>query len=253
MSDKEIYFKWLLRLADNSLIMGQRLSEWCGHGPVLEQDIALANIALDHIGQSRSLLTFAGNAEGKGRTEDDLAFHRDEREFYNNLIVELPNHHFGFTIMKQYFFDVYQLHYYTAMLQSNDEELGGFAAKSLKEVKYHVRHSREWMLRLGDGTRESHKKMQDSLNELWEFTGDLFDADDIDKEMHSKGIAPDLEKVKEAWEADVHPLLEEATLEIPDTKGYMHSGSRKGYHTEYLGYILAEMQHLPRTMPDATW
>lgn len=252
MMEKEL-FSYVLRLGDNSLIMGQRLAEWCGQAPVLEQDIALTNIALDHIGQARSLLTYAGVIEGNNRSEDDLAFFRNAFEFRNNLLVELPNVDFGFTIAKQFFFDVYQLYLCQELLTSKNEFLAGFAEKTLKEVKYHVRHSREWMLRLGDGTEESHNRMQNALNTLWEYTGEFFEKDESDVLLINAGIIPSPDLLKIKWDKDVLAVLEEATLSIPDTNGYMATGSRLGRHTEHLDYILAEMQVLPRSMPDAVW
>lgn len=254
MNEEKALVNYLMQLGDNSLIMGQRLAEWCGHGPVLEQDIALANIALDFVGQARTLLTLCGEVEGEGRDEDKLAFFRNDTEYRNALIVELPNYHFGFTILKQYFFDQYQLLVYSALEQNSiREELRAFAEKSLKEVKYHVRHSREWLLRLGDGTEESHEKMQEALNELWMYTEDLFAAPAGYELLVKNKIAPDLSSLQDAWKRQVLLDLEEATLTPPNTLGFMMSGSQEGHHTEYLGYILAEMQSLPRAMPEAKW
>ena len=253
MDKQEALFHFALRLGDNSLIMGQRLAEWCGHAPVIEQDIALSNIALDNVGQARTLLTYAGNLEGKGRTEDDLAFFRDSFQFRNNLLVELPNIHFGHTILKCLFYDQFLMALYSHMQESSDETMASFAVKSLKEVKYHVRYSRDWTLRLGDGTEESHAKMQASLNELWEYTGELFEIDEIDKILIQEKVIPNIESLQKEWNSQVESILKEATLTIPDTKGYMATGGRNGVHTENLDYILAEMQVLPRSMPDATW
>jgi ring-1,2-phenylacetyl-CoA epoxidase subunit PaaC len=253
MTRNEAYFEFLLRLGDNTLILGQRLGEWCGHAHQLESDIALTNVALDQIGQSRLLLTEAGNIEGKGRTEDDLAFFRTEKEFRNNLLLEQPNENFAFTITRQYFFDVFQFHLYSSMRNSSDDFLRGFAAKALKEVTYHRKLSTDWMLRLGDGTDLSHNKMQEAVNVLWPFTGELFDKTDADTVLIRDASIPDLNLIEVNWMAEVKSTLVEATLAIPDTMGYMAGGSRQGNHTEYLGFILAEMQYLPRTMPDAKW
>jgi ring-1,2-phenylacetyl-CoA epoxidase subunit PaaC len=240
-------------LGDNALILGQRLGEWCGHAHQLESDIALTNVALDQIGQARNLLTRAGIVEGKGRSEDDLAFFRNEMEFRNNLLVEQDNGDFAQTIVRQYFFDVFQYHLYTALSKSTDEFLRGFAVKSLKEVTYHRKLSGDWMVRLGDGTEESHNRMQEAVDILWPFTGELFEMTNADEVLIREKVVPDLKNIKSKWQKEVESTLEEATLRIPDTMGYMASGSRVGHHTEYLGYILAEMQALPRSMPEAKW
>lgn len=253
MTKDEALFEYLIRLGDNTLILGQRLGEWCGHAHQLESDIALTNVALDQVGQARNLLTQAGAVEGKGRTEDDLAFFRDEMDFRNNLLVEQDNGDFAQTIVRQYFFDVFQYHLYTSLSQSSDEFLKGFAVKSLKEVTYHRKLSGDWMVRLGDGTEESHERMQEALDILWPFTGELFEMTEADEILIKENVVPDLGFIEKKWRKEVEATLEEATLTIPDTMGYMASGSRKGHHTEYLGYILAEMQVLPRSMPDAKW
>jgi ring-1,2-phenylacetyl-CoA epoxidase subunit PaaC len=253
MTKEEALFEYLIRLGDNALILCQRLGEWCGKAHQLESDIALTNVALDQIGQARILLSEAGKVENKGRTEDTLAYHRDEFEFRNNLLVEQENGDFAHTIVRQYLFDVFQYHLLTALSKSSSEFLKGYALKSLKEVSYHRSLSRDWMLRLGDGTELSHNKMQAALNDLWEFTGELFEMTEADEVLMTDGMVPDLNDIKILWEKEVEETIAEATLNIPDTKGFMASGSRKGVHTEYLGYLLAEMQVLPRTMPDAKW
>lgn len=253
MTKQEALFEYLIRMGDNALILGQRLGEWCGHAHQLESDIALTNVALDQIGQARMLLTEAGKIEGKGRTEDDLAYHRGEFEFKNNLLLEQENVNFAQTIVRQYLFDVYQYHLLKALTQSTNDFLKAFAEKSIKEVMYHRSLSRDWMVRLGDGTEVSHAKMQDAVNFLWEYTGELFEMHETDEILESEGIVPNLEAIQKTWLSEVSETLKEATLEAPDTKGYMATGGRKGYHTEYLGYMLAEMQYLPRSMPDATW
>ena len=246
------HFDYVLRLGDNALILAQRLGEWCGHGPVLEQDIAMTNIALDLLGQARLLLSYAGEMEGKGRTEDDLAGFRETQQFRNVLLVEQPNQDWAFTIARQFFFDAYNYYNYEALRQSKDERLAAIAEKALKEVTYHLRFSSEWMLRLGDGTELSHQKIQTAVDELWSFTGELTTPNATDSAMHAAGIAPDLLTIKPLWEKKVAAVLAEATLEQP-AAGWMQSGGKDGRHTEYLGFMLAEMQHLQRTYPGQTW
>lgn len=248
----QAHLDYLLRLGDNALILAQRLGEWCGHGPVLEQDIALTNISLDLLGQARMLLTYAGELEGRGRSEDDLAYFRDVHEFRNVLLVEQPNTDWAYTIARQFFFDSYNFYNYQALLNSRDERLAAIAEKSLKEVTYHLRFSSEWVVRLGDGTETSHQKMQAAIDDLWMFTGELTTPNATDLAMTEAGIAPDLAQIKLLWEAKVKAVLQEATLQIP-TAEWMQSGGKDGRHTEYLGYILAEMQHLQRTYPGLEW
>lgn len=245
-------FRYLLRLADSSLILGQRLGEWCGHGPILEEDIALTNISLDLIGQSRLFFDYAAKVEGKGRTEDDLAFLRDVMSYYNALLAEQPNGDYGKTIVRQFLFDAFHYHQFVALKSSRDAQIAAIAEKSLKEITYHLRHSSEWLIRLGDGTEESHRKVQDSVNELWMFTGDLFEMNKDDEELIKAGIAPDLNTVKSQWDITVKETFKKATLVIPD-KGFMLKGGINGKHTEHLGYILAEMQYLQRAYPGAKW
>ena len=252
MNIEEAKFDYYLRLGDNSLILGHRLSEWCGHGPILEEDIALINVALDLVGQSRTLLDAAGKIENKGRDEDRLAYHRNASEFRNALLVEQANGDFATTMVRQFFYDVFQFYFLTQLSKSKDELLSAFAFKSLKEVNYHLRHSTDWMLRLGDGTEESHDRTQTAVNELWMYTGDLFDMNETDHLLIKEGIAVDLESIKKEWMAKVKTVLEEATLQLPDNN-YMQRGSKKGLHTEQLSYLLAEMQSVARSMPDATW
>lgn len=252
MTKEESLFKYILRIADTNLIHGQRLSEWCGHGPFLEEDLALTNIALDIIGQSQALYQYAAQIQGQGKTEDDLVFHRGERQFYNAFIAEQPKGDFGFTIMRAYFLSVYSFHLYSALSKSNDPTLAAISAKSIKEVTYHVRHTGSWIERLGDGTEESHQRMQNALNELWRFTSDLFDVEESDLSLIKDGIAVDFKSLEQAWLKDVNLRLVSSTLEIPQANNQQH-GSRKGKHTEHLGYILAEMQYIPRSFPDAKW
>jgi len=253
MNQQEALFEYCLRLGDTSLILGQRISEWCGHAPYLEEDIAMSNIALDLIGQSRIILSYAAEVEGKGKDEDVLAFHRDARQYRNLLLAEQPNGDFAMTIGRQYLLSVFNFYLYSHLSKSKDVTIAAFAAKSLKEVAYHVRHSADWVLRLGDGTGESHRRMQDAINDLWYFTADLFDADETDHMLTEAGIAADLKIVENSWRADVSKLISEAGLSIPDISTPMRKGSRHGNHTEHLGYILAEMQFLPRAYPDAKW
>ncbi len=250
--NKEL-FEYCLRLGDTSLIMSQRLGEWCGHGPILEEDIALTNIALDLIGQARAFLTYAGEVEGKSRNEDDLAYHRDAQQFRNVLLSEQPNGNFGVTIIRQLFVSTYQFYLYTELNKSKDQTLAALAAKSLKEVTYHVRHASDWTLRLGDGTEESHERAQTAVDDLWIFIDDLFDKDEIDDALLKQGIAPDVTEIRKQWMSHIQKVLSEATLTIPELNSFMRTGSRRGNHTEHLGYILAEMQFLPRAYPDAKW
>lgn len=253
MTKQEALFTYLLRLADDRLILGHRLSEWCGHGPVLEEDIALANMALDNIGHATSLLTYAAEVENKGRNEDQLAFFRDDRAYTNIKMVELPKGDFGFTIARQFLFSTFAMLQYEAMKDCADPQLKGMTAKALKEYRYHHRHSKQWIIRLGDGTKESHERIQKSIHDLWMYTNELFFMDDVDDVLISEKIAVNLEDLRPTWQELVEQTLKEATLEIPDYKQYMQEGGRKGFHTEHLGYLLGEMQHLPRKYPEAQW
>ena len=245
-------FEYLVRLGDDSLILGHRLSEWCGHGPILEEDIALTNISLDLIGQATSLLEYAGKVEGKGRSEDDLAFLRFDKDYKNLLLVEQPNGDFGKTMMRQFLFDAYRKPLFELLSNSSDQQLAAIAAKSLKETKYHLKHSSEWVIRLGDGTEESHNKMQDALDTLWRYTSEIFFSDDIDQDLIDAGVVPSMQGLKEEWENTVHNVLNEATLQIPDNN-WKQEGGRKGLHSEHLGYILAELQYMQRAYPGMEW
>ena len=249
---KEAKFEYLLRLADSSLIIGHRLSEWCGHGPILEEDIALTNIALDFVGNATSLYTYAAEVEGKGRTENDLAYLRGEREYRNLLLTEQPNGDYATTIGRQFLYDVYTFFLYEELKKSKDETIAAIATKSHKEISYHLRHSTEWMYRLGDGTPESHLRLQNALNDLWMYTSDLFDMDETDAIMIKEGIAPDLNTIKTQWDKRVKEIITEATLQIPSTT-FKQKGSRDGKHSEHLGFLLAEMQYVHRAYPDAQW
>ena len=243
---------YILQIADNAMILGHRLSELCGHGPILEQDMAVTNIALDLIGQARSLYQYAAEVEGQGRKEDDLAFMRDAWKFKNALLVEHPNKDFAYTIARQFLFDAYNYPFYKMLAESKDETLAAIAEKSLKEVTYHLRYSSEWMIRLGDGTEESHQRIQTALNDLWMYSGELLEASEADKAMLAEGVGVDLEKIAPMWHQKVEEILAIATLEKPEAK-WMQSGGKAGTHTEHLGFLLAEMQYLQRAYPGQEW
>ena len=251
-SINELVSEYALRIGDTSLLLGQRLGEWCGHGPILEEDIALTNISLDLIGQSRAFLTYAGSLAEKKRTEDELAFFRDAREFRNTLLAEQPNGDFAQTILRQLFISTFQFYFYDRLKKSKDEMFAGLAEKSFKEVAYHLRHSTEWTYRLGDGTKESNEKINHALGELWRYTGDLFSMDETDSILIEEGVAVDLKEVKKDWEKKIREVFHQATLVYPEDN-FMKTGGISGNHTEYLGRILAEMQILPRSFPGAEW
>jgi ring-1,2-phenylacetyl-CoA epoxidase subunit PaaC len=245
-------FEYLLRLGDDRLVLGHRLSEWSGHGPILEEDIALANIALDCLGQATLLLKLAGQVQGAGRDEDALAYWRDERQFRNLQMLELPKGDFGFTVVRQFLFTGFASRHLDRLAGSSHAELAGIAGKAVKESRYHLRHSAEWVLRLGDGTEESHARVQVALDELWPWTGELFYQDEVDRVLGEAGIAPDLEQLKPQWEAMVREHLARATLTVPSSPMRM-TGGRIGQHTEHLGHMLAEMQIVARSHPGARW
>ncbi|WP_285128926.1 1,2-phenylacetyl-CoA epoxidase subunit PaaC [Leclercia adecarboxylata] len=242
---------YVLRLGDNGLVLSQRLGAWCGHAPELEIDLALANIGLDLLGQARNFLTYAAELEGAG-DEDTLAFQRDERQFRNLLLVEQPNGNFADTIARQYFIDAWHVALFTRLTQSRDAQLAAIAAKSIKEARYHLRFSRGWLERLGNGTAVSSQKMQQAVNDLWRFTAELFEADEIDLALVAEGIAVDPRSLRDEWEAEVFAGLNDATLSVPTESAY-RSGGRKGLHTEHLGPMLAEMQYLQRVYPGQQW
>jgi ring-1,2-phenylacetyl-CoA epoxidase subunit PaaC len=244
-------FQYLLRLGDDRLVLGHRLSEWCGHGPVLEEDIALANVALDLIGQATHFLKLAGQVEGKGRDEDALAYLRDAIAYRNVKLVELPNGDFGRTIVRQFLFDAWSVLLLEKLQGTAHAELAGIAGKAYKEARYHVRHSGEWVLRLGDGTEESHRRAQTALDELWPYTGELLAADEVDRALAGT-VAPDPAALEPAWRHVVSDVVRRATLTLPADR-YMHSGGRQGRHTEHLGHLLDEMQILARSHPGAKW
>lgn len=245
-------FEYLLRLGDDRLVLGHRLSEWCGHGPILEEDIALANIALDLIGEASLLLKLAAAVEAKGRSEDALAYFREAIEFRNALMLELPKGDFGFTIVRQFLFSVYSALQMEALQKSRNAELAGIAAKALKESRYHVRHSAQWVVTLGGGTDESHARAQRALDDLWRYTGELFAADDVDREVAASGDGVNPSTIEPAWREQVLKVLDRAGLRAPDA-GYMQHGGRAGRHTEHLGHMLSEMQIVARSHPGASW
>lgn len=243
---------YTLRLADDLLILSHRLGEWCGHGPVLEEDIALANRALDHLGEARNLYAHAAQVEGKGRTEDDFAYLRTDRQFLNTKLVEQPNGDYAHTIVRSFLFDCFHLPLCEALTKSSDAQLAAIAGKSVKEAQYHLRHSSDWLIRFGDGTEESHRRAQSALDELWSYTGDLFVQDELHRALVNAGVAPDLSAIEAVFDTHVDRVLTEATLKRP-ADGFMHSGGREGKHTEHLGFLLAEMQYLQRAYPGAQW
>ncbi len=244
--------RYVLRLADASLILAQRLGEWIGHAPALEEDLGLANTALDLMGQARLLLAYAGELEARGRDEDALAFLREEREFLNPTLVEQPNGDFAHTIVRQFLVDAWQHELYGGLASSADARLAAIAAKALKETRYHVSYSSGWVVRLGDGTEESHARMQRALDALWPYTNELIDADELDREMIAAGIAPPIAPMSTAWSARIDAVLRDATLTRPAPADFRWYG-KHGRHSEHLGYLLAEMQHLPRAHPGASW
>ena len=246
------FFEYVLRLADDRLVLGHRLSEWCGHAPVLEEDIALANIALDLIGQASMLLKLAGEVEGKGRNDDALAYFRDAIEFRNAQLVELPNGDFAVTIVRQFLFDAWDVLVLERLTAASNQALAGIAAKALKEAKYHLRHTAEWVRMLGDGTAESHARAQQALDDLWPYTAELFLSDAIDAEAVAAGSGVDVESLRPRWRQTVEQVLGEATLTIPK-EGFAPRGGRTGRHTEHLGRMLADMQSLARAHPGASW
>lgn len=243
---------YLLELGDDRLVLGHRLSEWCGHGPILEEDIALTNIALDLIGQATLFLKLAGAAEGKGRSEDDLAFLRDSADFRNIQLVELPRGDFATTIVRQLLFSVFSLLQMEALSSVGDADLAGVAAKAAKETRYHVRHATQWAVTLGDGTEESHARAQTALDELWRYTGEMFLPSAADVDAVSAGAGVDPETLAPAWRAQIGEILRVAGLTAP-SEGYMQRGGRDGRHTEHLGHLLTEMQILARSHPGAQW
>lgn len=252
MTGNDVLLAYVLRLADNALIIGQRMIERVAGEPELEEELANANFALDYIGQARMLYTYAGELEGKGRSEDDFAYLRDSQEFCNLLLLEQPNGDFGDGIVRQFLFEVFYLQQLEALERCADERLAEIAARAVKEVRYHLRHASNWMLRLGDGTEESHERVQNSLNELWRFTGEMFAGDEVDAKFEQDFGGPSLDAIETAWREQVAEILAAATLTVPDVAQLAGSG-RDGKHSEHLGFLIAEMQHLQRAYPGASW
>ncbi|MEQ9695366.1 1,2-phenylacetyl-CoA epoxidase subunit PaaC [Shimia sp. SDUM112013] len=251
--DKDKLLQFLLRQGDNTLILGHRVSEWCGHSPILEEDIALANTALDLIGQTQMWLGYAAEVQGEGKSADDLAFLRDAWDFRNVLLTELPNGDFGRTLLRQFLFDAFQSVLMGRLMKSSDETVAAIAAKASKEVAYHVERSADTVVGLGDGTEESHNRMQEALDYLWPYVGEMFESDDVDAAMADAGIAPDPASLRDEYDALVGRVLAEATLTIP-AGNYAHKGGRTGYmHTEHLGHLLTQMQWLQRAYPGCEW
>lgn len=250
---RQAMLEYVLQLADTNLVLAQRLCEWCGHGPVLEQDIAMSNIGLDLLGQTRSLYQYAAELQGKGKTEDDLAFLRNERQYSNLLLVEQPNGDFGATVLRQFFYEVYHYYLLQQLQQGKDQQLAAIAEKSLKEVTYHLKWTAEWVIRLGDGTEESKRRMQQAIQDLWMFTGEMFRASAAEQQLAEAGIVPDPAGLRADWLVKVAEIFAEATLDMPDPDVWMQEGGKRGVHTEHLGYLLAEMQSMQRQYPGMKW
>ena len=244
--------QYTLRLGDNSLILGQRLAEWSTYAPEMEEDIALSNIALDLIGQTRAFYSYATELEGQGKSEDDLAFLRDITEFTNVLLVEQSNGDFAKTIARQFLMDTYNFELYSQLQHSQDQQLAAIAEKSLKEVTYHCRHSSQWVIRLGDGTEESHRRIQSAFDELWIYTGELFTMDTVVQQLLAEGVAADPVAIKQNWDKTIDAVFSEATLTRPDD-AWMADGGKQGQHSEELGHILTEMQYMQRAYPGCNW
>ena len=243
---------YTLRLGDNALVLGQRMLELVALSPELEEELANANLALDYIGQARLYYSVAAEREGQGRSEDDLAFLRHEREFRNLLLLEQPNGHFGDTIVRQVLFDTFYQLQLAALIGCGDARLAEIAARAAKEVRYHLRHAERWLVRLGDGTPDSHSRVQQSLDDLWRYTGEMFTADELDETMLACFGGPDLAVIEREWHAAIAAIVKEATLELPGACG-MAAGGKQGIHTEHFGFLIAEMQHLPRSFPGERW
>ncbi|MBL4605903.1 MAG: phenylacetate-CoA oxygenase subunit PaaC [Flavobacteriaceae bacterium] len=249
---KEHLYKYILGIADNSLILGQRLGELCGHGPNLEIDIACTNISLDLLGQTRSYYQYAAKIKGDNKTEDDIAFLRTEREYVNLLLVEQPNKNFAQTMARQFLFDAYHFLLLQELEKSHDMTLSAIAKKSIKEVSYHLRFSSDWVKRLGDGTEESHQKMQAAIDALWTYTDELFHQTEADVAMVEEGVGVDVTKLREAYLEKVSTILKEATLKVPENQ-WFQKGGKQGIHTEHLGYLLSDLQFMQRTYPNMEW
>lgn len=252
MTPDDALTRYVTRLGDNALILGQRMIELVAASPELEEELANANFALDYIGQARMFYTYAGEREGEGRSEDDFAFLRPEHEYRNLLLVEQPNGHFGDTIVRAVLFESFYVLLLDALTRCSDAGLAGIAARAIKEVRYHLKHSSQWLVRLGDGTEESHGRAQASLDELWPYTGEMFVVDDLDRVVHDRFAGPDLDDIAAKWRNTVSVIVDRATLALPEN-GWMASGGKAGRHTEHFGYLLADLQHVQRSYPGLTW
>lgn len=252
MNKQVALVNYFIRLGDNNLVLGQRLAEWCSNGPILEEDLAMTNISLDHFGQAEFMYETAAELEGKSRTADDIAFRRSERHYFNNLITEIPNGDFAFTMVRQMLYSAFAKFLYESLSESKHETLASLSARALKEVKYHYRHSSEWVIRLGQGTAESKRRTQFALNEIWTFTGNLFEMNETDHVLIAEGISFDLNSIYPKWVFTVNEIIKNAGLEIPQ-QTYMQKGGIDGMHTEHLGHLLCELQYLQRAYPDAKW
>lgn len=244
--------QYLLRIGDTCMIHGQRIAEWCGHAPVLEEDIALSNMALDLVGQARAVLTHAGTVEGRGHDEDQLAFLRDERDYRNVTLVELPRGDFAFTVLRNTIMATFFRLLWERLGSSVDAELSGIAGKAVKEARYHQQHAADWVVRLGHGTGESHRRAAAALDQLWPYTAELFDADGVDNDAHASGLGPRWNDLRAAWTAEMANILAQAALSIPKASAFRSTGKR-GVHSEHMGFVLAEMQHLQRAFPGGVW
>ena len=252
MTMENSLYNYCLRLGDNSLILGHRLGEYSSHGPFLEEDLAITNVALDHIGQAEAFYKYVAELKNDGSTEDDLAYKRPEHEFYNNLLTEQPNTDFAHIMVRQFFMDTFNYYLYSFLSESKDDTIKAIVKKSIKEVNYHLRRSSEWIIRLGLGTEESRMRIQKAIDELWKYTHELFEMNAIDEALIQEGVACDLGHINEHWSAHINEVFTKAKLETPESKASVR-GSRVGYHTEHMGLLLAQMQFLPRTYPDAKW
>ncbi|MDR0202315.1 MAG: phenylacetate-CoA oxygenase subunit PaaC [Delftia acidovorans] len=244
--------QYLLRLGDTCLILAQRLGEWCGHAPILEEDIAMTNMALDLVGQARALLTRAGQLEGRAHDEDQLAFLRDERDYFNATLAELPRGDFAFTVLRNAMAATWLRLMWERLVHSSDAELAAIAVKALKEARYHEQHAGDWVVRLGDGTEESRQRMEAALAQLWRYAAELFTDDATDAAARASGLGPAWSELREPWQAEMAALLQEATLDLPAESAFRSTG-RNGVHSEHMGFILAEMQHLQRAYPGGVW
>ena len=252
MTEEQALYNYCIRLGDNALIQSYRLAEWCSKGPILEEDLALTNMALDMLGRAQLLLQYAGSVAGRGQTADDLAYRRNEWEYRNNLMAELPDTDFAFTMVRQMLTSTLEYFLYSSLVLSADTTIAAIAAKAVKEARYHMAHTTDWVIRLGDGTVESNRRVQEALNALWSYTSELFETDDTDKLLRRTEVAVDMMQIRAQWQKYVTDMMPVAKLVLP-AGDYQHTGSRIGIHTEYLGHILSEMQYLQRAYPDATW